>query len=400
MRPAFNLLFLTAMLFFSGCHETRRAPEALYYFPNRDTTMVGVVNGKGDTIIPAVHPYFRYDPSRTIAMQKAGRVFYRTDTALIPYGEPYSFEMPILSDLLLFPGLSAPVATSQEPAGEVYNREGRFCYYTPGYIRYEEEGYRFFAPDADFQEGFARYIENGKTGFVDISGNKRLPARWDFAEMFHYGYAKVYGGGWRRELAVGNISYIPLSDTAYSWYITLNGTRVIPHTKANSPNDYYIGNGLYLPHAFAYTPHEQHLVDSLNRLRGLRYTSLSDVYRTANAGDTLQFEITDRPRPGFPYYFMQGYNVFQVSFNPGHYASGNVQVFLVHKDTGEVYYFQDASFMMQRKKIPLAQWMVASLGQTLEWLKGNHPDSGLLKQVATAKSFWETQARQQETTLP
>ncbi len=45
-----------------------------------------------------------------------------------------------------------------------------------------------------FREGLARFVENGKIGFMDKSGNKTVKARFDFALPFSGGYAAVCNG--------------------------------------------------------------------------------------------------------------------------------------------------------------------------------------------------------------
>jgi len=49
-------------------------------------------------------------------------------------------------------------------------------------------------PDG-FTEGFIRYVENGKIGFMDELGNKLIPAKYDFAYQFNKGSALVCNGG-------------------------------------------------------------------------------------------------------------------------------------------------------------------------------------------------------------
>ncbi len=72
-----------------------------------------------------------------------------------------------------------------------YYVEGKF-----GYI--DSEGHRKIAPRFDgadgFCEGLARVLLNGRFGFIDSSGNMVIPARFAWASPFRGGYASVWTG--------------------------------------------------------------------------------------------------------------------------------------------------------------------------------------------------------------
>lgn len=51
-----RLIVLCGLVLLTCC-KARKDPEALYYFPNADTTLVGVKNDAGKIIIPAVRQF-------------------------------------------------------------------------------------------------------------------------------------------------------------------------------------------------------------------------------------------------------------------------------------------------------------------------------------------------------
>ena len=144
--------------------------EKLYYFYTSDSTLVGVKNEKGKIIIPAQFSGFRI----------------------------YDTENPINEHTIEFWGASFKNKKYDKDnprieAGEVYDRNGKFLYYP-----------QWFDNGNDiWEEGLRRYVEKNKMGFVDWFGKKVLPAKWDFATQFNYGYAIVYTGGWKREFDKG-----------------------------------------------------------------------------------------------------------------------------------------------------------------------------------------------------
>jgi hypothetical protein len=56
-----------------------------------------------------------------------------------------------------------------------------------GVVRYR--AYAFDNGPDDFSDGLARYIENGKVGFIDKSLRVRIPAQFDDAYPFRFGWA-------------------------------------------------------------------------------------------------------------------------------------------------------------------------------------------------------------------
>jgi hypothetical protein len=356
-----NIFHSTTFIYMAlliGCTQ-KKDPESLYYFPNADTTYVGVKNGKGDTIIPVVHPVLSpaeidniYNNLKKSAHQS--RIFYPNHPKIVPDGQ-YDFDKAITGLVIQFNGISkgsdADLTKPRIPAGEVYSRKGKFLYYAAGYLTdVNNTGYYFITPQL-FTEGYRLYVENGKLGYVDGIGNEITPALWEFAEPFNYGYAKVYNGRWAQIPMLGHTDYRALTNTANIRYINNKGEYVKTTKRPQSKKDYYADVDTYLPYPFAYTAKEQKIIDSLNRIKAITYTSLVDAIRTENSKDRICFEITDRPKPGFPYYFVQGY---WRELGDAHFT------FLVHQDTKEIFHYGPQLFLAD-EKIPLAQWMADGL---------------------------------------
>ncbi len=301
------IVWLMGMVMLLSCSRSKKDPGSLYYFPNADTTFVGVKNGRGDIIIPALYPALNNaDMAGFIDFLEPQtakqRIFYSSDARLIPEAR-YDFEKPLTGLVIEFTGIAknskADTAGPRIPAGEVYDRQGKFLYYAAGYITPENtKGYRFITLQP-FMEGYRLYVEKGKLGYVDGMGNKITPAMWEFAEPFNYGYAKVYTGRWEQIPMPGYIDYKALTDTSQILYIRADGMMIKPNKAAGSGRDYYIYEAGYLPCPFSYTDGEQQIIDSLNNIKAITYTNLVDIMCTEKEQERMCFEITARPKPGF-----------------------------------------------------------------------------------------------------
>lgn len=385
MKTTFYLLVICVTLVL-GCGHKREA-ESLYYFPNTDSTFVGVINGMGDTIIPAVHPALNasdidhfYDGS---PMPKSKpRIFYYTKPRLIPEAR-YDFKKPIKGTVIQFYGLSKGSDIDlppQIPAGEVYDRKGRFLYYVAGITGNENtKGYRFIVPEP-FIEGYRHYLEQGKLGFVDGMGSKITPAIWEFAEPFNFGYAKVYHESLAQIQMPGPADHRATTDSCHH-YINAMGKRVEPCSKAKTEKDYYVFNGEYLPYPFVYSPAAQHIVDSLNKIKAIAYTNMVDINHTEN-GESLSFEITALPKAGFPYYFVQGYWQKLGDMN---------YTFLVHQGTKEIFHC-DSQFFITGEKTPLVQWLVKGLQEVNDRWSEENPGAQLKIDINKELRYWEKMA--------
>lgn len=389
MKTIHFFFALVGMAFLMSCGKQQN-PESLYYFPNADTTLVGVKNGKGDIIIPAVHPTLNsteinYFNDFAKSLKYKPRVFYPENPKLIPEAY-YDFENPITGEIIQFIGIAKGAKIEGKPrvsAGEVYNRKGKFLYYIAGYLTDENtKGYRFVRPQ-DFSEGYTQYVENGKLGYVDGLGNKITKALWEYAEPFNYGYAKVYNGSWTQVPLPGHADYKALTDTANIGYINYKGQRVKPIKKAISNKDYYISAEQYLPYPFTYTPKEQHIVDSLNSIRAINYTNMVDVAYAEGKRENIRFEITCRPKPGFPYYYLQGY-----WGNSG----DSRYTFLVHQRTEHIFHY-GSQFFVADEKTPLAEWLSTEIQEVNDRWSEENPSVKLKIDLTKELRYWEHMAR-------
>ncbi|WP_316801823.1 WG repeat-containing protein [Pedobacter nototheniae] len=391
MRTICFFLIILGAVFLLSCNRQKDG-QNLYYFPNTDTTYVGVKNGRGDIIIPAVHPILSsrdindfYDGLETT--KRKPRIFYSTEPKLIPDNR-YDFEKPITGIIIEFAGISKGSEAAIEkpciPGGEVYNREGKFLYYVAGYITHRtEKGFSFISPEP-FSEGYRPYVEKGKLGFVDGLGNKVTPARWDFSGPFNSGYARVYGGGWKQLPMPGYIDYKPLTDTAFTGYINIKGELIKTAPAAKSDKDYSISNRQYLANPFIYTKKEQQLVDSLNKIKAITHTNSIDIIRTESEGKSIHFEITDRPKNGFPYYYIQGYweNLGDAMYT-----------FLVQQDTKEIFHYS-APFFLADEKIPLDQWITDGLQKVKNNWETEAPGTKLKVNIDKELKHWQSIAKE------
>lgn len=377
------------VIFFLACGK-KKDPGALYYFPNADTTYVGVKNGRGEIIIPAIHPalnnadinFFFFGQ---VAKNHKPRIFYTRKDSLIPEAH-YDFEKPITGPVIRFFGLSKGSKADMEgpriPAGEVYTRKGKFLYYLAGYTSQQYTGYYIIVPQA-FSEGYGLYVEKGKLGYVDGLGNKITPALWEYAEPFNYSYAKVYNGNWEQVPVDGRVDYHALTDTSHSAYINIKGETVKPYKIAKSDKDYRVlfQNG-YLPHPFSYTAKEQQLLDSLSRIKAMAYTNIVDILDVENKKENLHFEITLQPKPGFPYYYVQGY---WKTLGDATYT------FLIQEHTGEIYHY-GPQFFINEEKTPFAKWMANGLQEVNDRWSEEMPGVKLKIDLSKELRYWKAKA--------
>ena len=206
---------------------------------------------------------------------------------------------PILDDLIEFYSLPDTMerVANEKPAivmGTVYNRKGQLLYHA----QFCDNG-----PDY-WEEGLRRYVEGYKIGFVDKQGNKVTSAKWDFANPFEYGYAKVFEGDMRREYEYGGEHWYAVGDTV-SYLINRKGERVTPSKTALHPKD-YLYDGLYYPYPFSYTDDEQKILDKISAIPQIN--KIYAINREPKQEYTLQFEITERPTKNFAYYTIEAYD--------------------------------------------------------------------------------------------
>ena len=271
------------------------AQDQLYYFYSKDSIFVGVKNDKGKIIIPA---------------RFLGAVVYDTKT-------------PINTPTIELLGSSSPKKQKYHKdnprikAGEVYNRKGQLLYYP---LLYDN------GPDY-WEEGLKRYVENDKVGFVNWFGKKVIPARWDFAMPFHYGYAEVYTRGWKkRYIDSEHWDLAPTSKKSTSYIINKKGVRVKPMKKPNTPKD-YLYKGKYYPNPFVYNHTEQKIVDKINEFKILK-----EINTPYDKNAIKHYEIINRPNQYLPYYELKYFSGKDKNngYNESIWVNKNGEIF--HRD--------------------------------------------------------------------
>lgn len=274
------VFFIQILIITSKLH----AQDTLYYFQSEETALVGVRSHKGKVI---VLPIFeegakKYNYNKAISEETI-------EFHLLPKGEKVDF---------------SPVAV---PLGAVYSRVGEFLYHP----FYEDNGTDYWREDV------RRYVENGKVGFVDKSGRKLTPAKWDYAGWFNYGYAQVYHGNLKKVYDKGGEHWTLGSDGHVETYlIDKNGDRAIPSNERKHPKDYFY-EGKYYPYPFSYTKEEQEILDKLNKdsiALGLRYIDNYNIREYPS--NAIQIEIIEKPSLERTYY------VVSVFYNSENIDSG------------------------------------------------------------------------------
>lgn len=135
---------------------------------------------KGETVAQTAVPpeQWQTDPAMPAPFEDpaSGRFGYRSSDGTVVIAPRFPFAMPFNR---------GGIAAAAEEDGWVYiNRAG-------------EELLRPFVYDngPDFpSEGLARFEDEGRIGFHDAAGQIIIPARWDFAEPFADGRARVCMG--------------------------------------------------------------------------------------------------------------------------------------------------------------------------------------------------------------
>lgn len=322
--------------FFANCQKSTKPTErptfsqkGLYYFVTSDSTKVGVQDESGKIIIPA----------------KFG-AFYN-----------YDFENPISDLVIEFMGTDhiskLPKSSPITIAGEVYDRTGKFLYYPLWF----DNGIDYY------EEGFRRYVEGDKVGFVNKLGQKIIPAQWDFVSPFSYGYAEVFVGGWEKEYEKGgeHWSIVPSSEKSERYFINRKGERVEPYSKPKHPKDYHHAENEYYPYPFQYNDFEQKMIDSLENLDILNDLNIASCDNcTPKSAWKLNFEIIEKPLPNHPYYILQGYE--RQGKNLGD------DTFAITEDGKTIYhqsYFGELT--------PLKKWIVEELEKFKDYFQEN-PD--------------------------
>ena len=190
-------------------------------------------------LIAAPLHYFRED-DRVGLKDEAGRVLVPArypDIGWTVYDEdPQGGEIEFITSI------HQPHAADDAPAwaaGDIYDRAGHYLYSPISFdngMDYWEEGYR-------------RFIEDGKVGFVDGNGRKVIPAQYAAADPFSHGYATVYTGNWRAKWVDGGEHAVldAVDASAQSHIINQKGETVRGKAQPTSPTDVRIDGRYYPP---------------------------------------------------------------------------------------------------------------------------------------------------------
>ncbi|WP_374330347.1 WG repeat-containing protein [Soonwooa sp.] len=330
-----------ALILFQSTFMLAQTNEKLYYFSTADSSKVGAKTESGKIIVPAKFSnYGNYDFKEPI--EEATIEFIGTEKA-----KDYSSKLPLM------------------PAGEVYDRHGKFLYYP-----------QWFDNGVDYyEEGLRRYVDGNKVGFADKDGKLTIPAQWDFAEPFQYGYAKVYVGGWKKQYEKGGEHWfiVPSSKKSQSYLINKKGEKVNGYKTKKNPKDYE-SSGLYYPYPFTYTSIEQKVLDNLTQLDILNSINLASCDNCIRKEHLLDFEITEKPRDFFPYYVIQGY-VNQ--------SKESDAVFIVSTDMSKIYHYS-----WDGEITPLREWIISELEEFKTYFE-THPNKPNYFDVQKSLQYWK-----------
>lgn len=289
----------------------------LHYF--REDDRVGLKDEAGRVLVPARYP-------------DIGWTVYDED----PQGREIEF----------ITSIHQPRAADDAPAwaaGDIYDRAGHYLYSPISFdngMDYWEEGYR-------------RFIEDGKVGFVDGNGRKVIPAQYAAADPFSHGYATVYTGSWRTKWVDGGEHAVldAVDHSAQSHIINQKGETVRGKAQPTSPTDVRIG-GRYYPYPFTHNPFEQYIVAKLNTTAALGELAYYDDGRPRD-GRTLAFVITARPSRAEPYYRVSAYE-YDRERQP--YRNEELSRIVADRD-GRLYY----RAWGENTLIPLKTWLRGAL---------------------------------------
>ena len=287
--------------------------------------------------------YFRED-DRVGLKDEAGRVLVParyTDIGWTVYDEdPQGGEIEFITSI------HQPRAADDAPAwaaGDIYDRAGHYLYSPISFdngMDYWEEGYR-------------RFIEDGKVGFVDGNGHKVIPAQYAAADPFSHGYATVYTGNWRTKWVDGGEHAVldAVDASAQTYVINQRGEIVTGRTQPLAPQDVKIG-GRYYPYPFAHNPFEQHIVAKLNATAALGDLAYYDDGRSRD-DRSLVFAITARPSRVEAYYRVSAYE-YDRERQP--YRNEELSRIVADRD-GRLYY----RAWGENTLIPLKTWLRGAL---------------------------------------
>lgn len=266
--------------------------DELFYYTNNDS-LLGVKDSNGHIIIPA---QFRD--------AQMGRIENGT----------------LIEEPLIF-FLSHHKESCPEPhaVGFMYDRKGNFLFHP----------FWFDNGTDDFSEGLMRFVKNGKIGFADKRGTIVIPAQYDFADSFRYGYTEVCQD-----------CYWHKTDDEHSivtggqwWVIDKKGQTVKPSDKKSHESDIEI-NGKFYPNPFIYNQNEEEILDFFRRqekeLSALYYGQFSNQKK--NNYRKLYFEIVDKVEGQQGFYEIYTYDDEYYRINDFTFLVDNQEKLIYHVD--------------------------------------------------------------------
>lgn len=257
--------------------------QNLYYFTNKDTTLLGVKSDKKIIVPLEKHPY-TYSIDFTVSIKSP------------------VFELPgTLNKQSISPDNPAvPVAT-------VYDKKGKALYYTLLF----DNGSDYFQEDA--QRVIS--IKNGKVGFANDEGTVIVKPEWDFATPFNYGYAEVYLNVKKEYSDEEHWTVVPSMQEWFKGYVNKKGEKVQPYAVKKHAKDYELENGTFLPYPYIYNAREEKILKDFKKYYdAINDISLHHLYTSSTRQEaSLQFEIIRRPSAYFPYYKLQAYRFQRIA---------------------------------------------------------------------------------------
>lgn len=158
-----------------------------------------------------------------------------------------------------------------------------------------------------WQEGRRRFVEGCKVGFVNEQNQKIVPAEYDYATPFEYGYSTVIKGKMTRVKIDDEHFRFESSADAKEFVIDKTGKIASGNIQAQAHTDIKI-NGKYYPTPYYFAnDFERKLANQLNGLDVLSDIALSHFYGISRAENPLNFQMTQRPSKNFPYYTLTGF---------------------------------------------------------------------------------------------
>jgi hypothetical protein len=253
--------FFLIILFFIFHQTSAQKTNSLFYFISKKEALVGVMDSKGNTIIPAIYENY----SGILNREKI----------------PDNQAVIVMTRFENSNGKAAAIA------GDAFDRKGTLLHHPLVYDA---------GPDY-YVEGFRRCVENGKVGFANEEGKIVIEPQWDWADPFNYGYSEVCNGCYLDRTIDAEHAILAYSPDGESYYIDKTGSTTTD-------------SGKYLTYPLKYTLAEQQMIDSFHKIKAI--TQIANAHYYNGTLPAIQFEITVKPLPQYPYYQIQGYRNFSL----------------------------------------------------------------------------------------